>query len=228
MFDLKTLTEGSVLLFDKPQGWSSFDLVNKLGWAFKRKFKQRIKVGHAGTLDPQATGLLIICTGKATKRITEFQDLPKTYIGQMEMGAITPSYDMETPVSERFDISNLTDIDITQAALTMVGAQMQMPPAFSALKIDGERAYDIARRGEKPAIVARPVVVYSYNITHVALPLVDFEIVCSKGTYIRSLIHDLGNNLGNGAYMTQLRRTAIGDYKVDDAMDIIKLKEYFS
>ena len=212
------LQEGMVLLLDKPKGWSSFDVVNKMVWAMKRQFKVRIKVGHAGTLDPEATGLLILCTGKFTKRIDEFQGMEKIYTGTFIIGATTPSYDMETEPDAHFPIEHITEEYIKESAKAFTGVLQQFPPAFSAVKIKGERAYEIARRGEVPDIKAKEITVSEFNITDVRIPKIWFEINCSKGTYIRSLVHDLGSKMGCGAYLETLRRTKIGQYSVNDAI----------
>lgn len=212
------LREGMVLLIDKPKGWSSFDAVNKMTWAMRRKYRGKIKAGHAGTLDPEATGLLIICTGKATKRIEEFQGQAKVYTGSMIIGATTPSYDIETEPDAHYPIEGITPELIAQTAETFVGTTLQTPPAYSAVKINGERAYEIARRGEVPEIKAKEITVTQFKITDVRIPEVWFEITCSKGTYIRSLVNDMGKKMGCGAYMNSLRRTKIGDYSVDDAL----------
>ena len=212
------LQEGMVLLLDKPKGWSSFDVVNKMVWAMKRQFKVRIKVGHAGTLDPEATGLLILCTGKFTKRIDEFQGMEKIYTGTFIIGATTPSYDMETEPDAHFPIEHITEEYIKESAKAFTGVLQQFPPAFSAVKIKGERAYEIARRGEVPDIKAKEITVSEFNITDVRIPKIWFEINCSKGTYIRSLVHDLGSKMGCGAYLETLRRSKIGQYSVNDAI----------
>lgn len=212
------LQEGMVLLLDKPKGWSSFDVVNKMVWAMKRQFKVRIKVGHAGTLDPEATGLLILCTGKFTKKIDEFQGMEKIYTGTFIIGATTPSYDMETEPDNHLPFEHITEEYIKESAKAFTGVLQQFPPAFSAVKIKGERAYEIARRGEVPDIKAKEITVTEFNITDVRIPKVWFEINCSKGTYIRSLVHDLGQKMSCGAYLETLRRTKIGQYSVEDAI----------
>lgn len=218
------LEEGMVLLFDKPLDWTSFDVVNKVVWLLRKKYNKRIKVGHAGTLDPRATGLLILCFGKATKRIIEFQDMEKVYTGNFKVGETTPSYDSETAPDAFYPIDNVTEEVLKEAAKGLTGLQMQFPPAYSAVKIKGERAYDIARRGETPDIKAKEIFVNGFKITDVRLPQVWFEINCSKGTYIRSLVNDLGSKIGCGAWLETLRRTETGHYRVDDAMDT----EYFN
>ncbi|HEY3405434.1 MAG TPA: tRNA pseudouridine(55) synthase TruB [Ohtaekwangia sp.] len=207
--------EGRVLLINKPLRWTSFDVVNKLRYKLKIK-----KIGHAGTLDPLATGLLIICTGKFTKRIEEFMGFEKEYIGKFVLGQTTPSYDLETEVSEAKDISHLTTEMITQATKSLTGNIQQLPPAHSAIRIGGKRAYEFARKGQEVELKPREVEVREFEITSVQLPVVNFRISCSKGTYIRSIARDLGENLGVGAYLSELCRTRIGIYHLKDAITI--------
>ena len=212
---------GETLLVDKPLEWSSFDVVNKLRYQLKHKTGvKRFKVGHAGTLDPLASGLLIICCGKATKTIDSYMGMPKEYTGTIVLGASRPSYDMETEIDHTFDISSITEEDIRKAVQTFVGDIQQVPPLFSAKKIDGKRAYEYAREGVKIEMKSNAITIHSYEITRIELPEVDFKIQCSKGTYIRSLAHDLGVALNNGGYLKALRRTAIGDFKVTDALSV--------
>ncbi len=211
---------GQLLLIDKPMGWSSFQAVNKLKWALRKKFKlKKIKIGHAGTLDPLATGLLLICTGKFTKKINELQGQVKEYTGTITLGATTPSYDLETEIDEMFSIDAISEEMILAAATQLTGDIEQRPPIFSALKKDGKRLYEYAREGKEVQIKKRSVTVSEFEISKTLLPEVHFRIVCSKGTYIRSLAHDLGLLLNNGAYLSKLRRTKIGDYTVDIAID---------
>lgn len=217
------LEQGMVLLFDKPLDWTSFDVVNKVGWMMKRKFNKRIKVGHAGTLDPRATGLLILCTGKATKRIVEFQDMEKVYTGEFVIGKTTPSFDTETEPDAEYPTDGVTEQVIFDIAQTFIGVTMQFPPAYSAVKVKGERAYDIARRGEVPAIQAKEVNVRKFDVFKVDDTTYRFEITCSKGTYIRSLINDLGKKASCGAYLKILYRASIGHFKADNALEL----EYF-
>lgn len=212
--------EGELLLVNKPYKWTSFDVVGKLRNSFK---PLKLKVGHAGTLDPLATGLLIICTGKMTKQIDTFQAEEKEYTGTMILGATTPSYDMETEVDEKFDISNLTDRQIRNACEQFIGDIQQYPPAHSAIKVDGERLYEKARRGEQVELKLRNVTITAFEITRIALPEVDFKVVCSKGTYIRSLVNDFGRALGNGAYLSKLMRTRSGNFKLEDAWEVAEL-----
>ena len=208
---------GEVLLVDKPLRWTSFDVVRKVRNAIK---PLKVKVGHAGTLDPLATGLLVICTGKFTKRIDEFQAHEKTYTGTITLGATTPSYDLEQEIDQRFDVSGITDEQILETASSFVGEIEQIPPAHSAIKIDGERVYKKARRGETVIVKPRKVHIHEFEIVHIAMPNITFRIVCSKGTYIRSLAHDFGVAMRNGAHLSQLRRTRSGDFHVDDAWQL--------
>jgi tRNA pseudouridine55 synthase len=212
--------EGELLLVNKPYSWTSFDVVGKLRNSFK---PLKLKVGHAGTLDPLATGLLIICTGKMTKQIDTFQAEEKEYTGTMVLGATTPSYDMETEPDTKFDISHISDEQIKIATAPFLGDIQQYPPAHSAIKIDGERLYEKARRGEEVELRLRNVTIREFEITRIELPEIDFRIVCSKGTYIRSLVHDFGKALNNGAYLSRLRRTRSGNYNVADAWEVMEL-----
>ena len=206
---------GVVLLLDKPLTWSSFDVVRKL----KNLLRPR-KIGHAGTLDPLATGLLILCTGQLTKQIDQIQAQEKEYTGTFRLGQTTPSFDLETPVDAEAPYQHLTPAEIEAAAQTFVGEIQQTPPLFSAVKVNGERAYEVARRGGEAEIKAKTVDIKAFDITRVALPEIDFRIVCSKGTYVRSLARDLGAALGCGAHLTRLVRTRIGPYLLADAFTI--------
>ena len=206
---------GRVLLINKPYQWTSFDVVNKLRYRLKIK-----KIGHAGTLDPLATGLLIICTGKMTKRIEEFMGLEKEYTGKFILGKITPSHDLETAVTEEKDLSNLTEAQIHDATKALTGNIAQLPPMHSAIKVGGKRAYQFARKGQEIELKHREVEVKSFEITDIRLPEAGFRIVCSKGTYIRSIARDFGNALGVGAYLTELCRTRIGPFKLEDALSV--------
>jgi tRNA pseudouridine55 synthase len=218
--------EGAMLLIDKPKHWTSFDVVNKLRYSLKRKLGVRkIKVGHAGTLDPLATGLLIVCTGKWTKRIFEFQDMDKEYTGTMMLGGVTASYDAETDVVERFPIEHINTELIERAKQEFLGEIMQRPPVFSAIKVDGKPLYHYARSGKEITPELRPVRIDSFGITRFALPEIDFRVTCSKGTYMRSLVHDFGKALGSGAYLTALCRTRTGPYRLGDAWDLKALIE---
>jgi tRNA pseudouridine55 synthase len=212
---------GQILLIDKPLTWSSFQAVNKLRWHIKQRFKiKKIKVGHAGTLDPLATGLLIICTGKQTKEIHTYQGQIKEYTGVFTLGATTPSYDLETEIDQTFSTEHITEELLKETTKQFVGDIQQKPPIFSAIKKDGKRLYELARKGETTEIQARTVTVSKFEITGVNLPNVEFKIVCSKGTYIRSLAYDFGNALKSGAHLSALRRTKIGNFSVEDASSI--------
>jgi tRNA pseudouridine55 synthase len=211
--------EGQVLLIDKPLHWSSFQAVNKIKWSLKKHLGlKKIKVGHAGTLDPLASGLLIICTGKFTKRIMELQGMEKEYTGTFHVGATTPSYDLETEVNETFGTDHIDENLIMQTLPQFTGEIDQKPPVFSAIKKDGKRLYEHARKGEEVEIASRKVTIQEFEITRIALPEIDFRVVCSKGTYIRSLAYDFGAALQSGAHLTALRRTKIGKYSVDNAI----------
>lgn len=211
--------EGKVVLIDKPLTWSSFQAVNKVKWSLKKHLGlKKIKVGHAGTLDPLATGLLIVCTGKFTKRIMELQGMEKEYTGTFYLGATTPSYDLETEVNETFPTGHITEELIHQTLPQFIGEIDQKPPVFSAIKKDGKRLYEHARKGEEVEIAARKTTIHEFEITRIALPEVDFRVVCSKGTYIRSLAFDFGKALQSGAHLTALRRTKIGEFSVDNAI----------
>ena len=212
---LEDYKNGQVLLIDKPLNWTSFQVVNKLRWHIKQHFKiKNIKVGHAGTLDPLATGLLIICTGKFTKKIEEYQGQVKEYTGEITLGATTPSYDLETEINETFPIEHISELLIHETAKKFIGEIDQKPPIFSAIKKDGKRLYELARAGETTEIKARKITIDSFEITNINLPKVEFRVVCSKGTYIRSLAYDFGKALNSGGHLTALRRTKIGDFKV--------------
>jgi tRNA pseudouridine55 synthase len=210
-----TAVDSRVLLVNKPLTWTSFDVVNKLRYKLKMK-----KIGHAGTLDPLATGLLIICTGKMTKQIETFMGFEKEYTGKFIIGQTTPSFDLETLVSDPIDISHITPEDIHQAAATFVGTNQQLPPAHSAIRIGGKRAYQFARQGKEVELKPREIVISTFEITKIALPEISFRIVCSKGTYIRSIARDFGKALKTGAYLAALCRTRIGDFSLTDALEI--------
>ena len=213
--------EGQVILIDKPLEWTSFQVVNKVRWLIRKSFDiKKIKVGHAGTLDPLATGLLIICTGKLTKKIDTFQAQIKEYTGTFTLGATTPSYDLETEIDQTFDISQITLEKIYNATKQFIGEIQQKPPVFSALKKDGIRLYEFARNGEEVEIPFRTVTISEFEITNIELPKIDFRVVCSKGTYIRSLANDFGKALNNGAHLSALRRTKIGEFLVENSVSI--------
>ena len=211
---------GKALLIDKPLTWSSFQAVNKLKYILKRKYDlpKKFKIGHAGTLDPLATGLLIICTGKFTKIITEIQAQIKEYTGTIVLGATTPSYDLETEVDATFPTAHITEALILETINKFLGEIDQKPPVFSAIKKDGKRLYEHARAGEEVEIQSRKTTIYEFEITRIQLPEVDFRVQCSKGTYIRSLAYDFGLELQSGGHLSALRRTKIGDYSVENAI----------
>ncbi len=221
MFSESYFKEGAVLLIDKPLNWTSFQVVNKLRWAIRKAYNiKKIKVGHAGTLDPLATGLLIICTGKMTKQINTFQAQQKTYEGTFTIGSTTPSYDLETEIDNTFPTEYITPELLEQARVQFEGTIQQKPPIFSAIKKDGKRLYEIAREGKTTSIESREVTIESFKIDAGEFPLVDFEVLCSKGTYIRSLAHDFGIALNSGAHLSRLRRTKIGAFDVAKAQSI--------
>ncbi len=216
---------GEVLLIDKPYTWSSFQAVNKIKHALKQHpslivdgVKVKPKVGHAGTLDPLATGLLIVCTGKKTKTINDLMGMEKEYTGTFLLGATTPCYDLEKEVDQTFPTDHITIEAIKQAAIDLTGIQQQVPPIFSALLINGKRAYELARAGEEVEMKSREIEIKEFEITDVSMPTVSFRIVCSKGTYIRSIARDFGLILNSGAHLTKLCRTRIGDFKLEDAV----------
>lgn len=212
---------GQVLLVDKPLTWTSFQVVNKIRWHIKQRFNiKKIKVGHAGTLDPLATGLLIICTGKQTKEINTYQGQIKEYTGTITLGETTPSYDLETEVNETFATQHITEALLKETTQQFIGNIQQKPPIFSAIKKDGKRLYELARKGETTEIKSREITISEFEITNINLPKVDFRVVCSKGTYIRSLAYDFGNALNSGAHLSALRRTKIGNFSVDNAVSI--------
>lgn len=210
--------EDNVFVFDKPYKCTSFDLVAKVKWAMKHKFGKKLKVGHAGTLDPLATGVMIVCTGRYTKQIEQFQAREKEYTGTFTLGATTPSFDMEKPVDETFPTEHITEEMVRRAAAEFIGDQEQVPPQFSAIRIAGRRAFSYARQGEDVEITPRQINIAEFEITRCELPEVDFRIVCSKGTYIRSIARDFGLALDSGAYLSALRRTRVGDFRVEDAI----------
>ncbi|MBW1658128.1 MULTISPECIES: tRNA pseudouridine(55) synthase TruB [Flavobacterium] len=218
---------GQVLLIDKPLKWSSFQAVNKLKYLLINKvgLPKKFKIGHAGTLDPLATGLLLICTGKFTKRISELQGQAKEYTGTFYIGATTPSYDLETEIDQTFPTDHIDEALIHETVKQFLGEIDQKPPIFSAIKKDGVRLYEHARAGESIEIESRKTTIHEFEITRIALPEVDFRVVCSKGTYIRSLAYDFGKAMNSGSHLTVLRRTKIGDYDVKNAIDITLFEE---
>ena len=213
--------DGQVLLIDKPLEWTSFQVVNKLRWQLRQTFNlKKIKVGHAGTLDPLATGLLIICTGKMTKQINTFQEQIKAYTGTLKLGSTTPSYDLETEIDQRFTTDHITNNVIHETINEFRGEIDQFPPVFSALKKEGKRFYEFARAGEKVEINSRKVTIHNFEILNIKNKTVNFSVTCSKGTYIRSLAHDFGKALKSGAHLTGLRRTKIGSFSIENATSI--------
>jgi tRNA pseudouridine55 synthase len=219
--------EGEVLLVNKPLHWTSFDVVNKIRYALKRNYG-KLKVGHAGTLDPLATGLLIICTGRFTKRLDEYQAQEKEYTGTLLLGATTPSLDSETPIDATYPTDHITQDMVHAAASSFIGDIEQIPPIYSAIKVEGKVAHRAARSGQDIELKPRPVHIREFEITHIELPEVSFRVVCSKGTYIRSLVRDLGTTLQSGAYMTGLCRTRSGEYQVANAWELPALIEYIN
>jgi tRNA pseudouridine55 synthase len=221
---------GQVLLIDKPLKWSSFQAVNKLKYALINKvgLPKKFKIGHAGTLDPLASGLLIVCTGKFTKSISEIQGQAKEYTGTFFIGATTPSYDLETEVDAVFQTTHIDEALIHETVKQFIGEIDQKPPVFSAIKKDGKRLYEHARAGEEVVIESRKTTIYEFEITRIALPEIDFRVTCSKGTYIRSLAFDFGQALQSGAHLTALRRTKIGDYDVRNAIEVTLFEEQLS
>jgi len=213
---------GQIILIDKPLHWTSFQAVNKMKYALINKvgLPKKFKIGHAGTLDPLASGLLLVCTGKFTKRISELQGQAKEYTGTFYVGATTPSYDLETEINETFDTSHINEDLIHATIKSFLGEIDQKPPIFSAIKKDGIRLYEHARAGESVEIESRKITIHEFEITRIALPEVDFRVVCSKGTYIRSLAYDFGKAMKSGSHLIVLRRTKIGDYDVTNAMEV--------
>lgn len=210
---------GEILYFNKPLGWTSFQLVNKFRYKLSRKLRvKKIKVGHAGTLDPLATGVLILCTGKATKRIEEFQYQTKEYVATLKLGETTPSFDLETAVDGTYPTGHITRESVNQALASFVGTIQQVPPVFSACKVDGKRAYELARKGEEIDLKSKTLVIDELEVLEYALPVLKLRVVCSKGTYIRALARDIGRALGSGAHLLALERTRIGDVTLDRCM----------
>ncbi len=215
------LLEGLVLPFDKPFGWTSFNLVNKVRYQYCRQVGiKKLKVGHAGTLDPLATGLLILCTGKATRMITDIQKLPKEYIANITLGATTPSFDLETKIEKTFKISHINAELIEQKLKLFLGKIKQVPPLYSAKYVNGIRAYELAREGVIKDLEPSIIEIFKIEMVEYTAPVLTIKILCSKGTYIRSIARDLGNELNSGGYISALRRTAIGKYRIEDAIDI--------
>ena len=218
---LEKLKEGKIVLIDKPLDWTSFDAVNKIRWHIRRTHHlKKFKVGHAGTLDPKATGLLILCLGKETKNIELYQGQPKVYTGTIKLGVTTPSYDLETEETETFPTEHITPETIQSVCQQFIGEIDQIPPVFSALRQDGKRLYEMARKGKEVEVKSRKVFIEYLKITRIEMPFVDFEVKCSKGTYIRSLAYDFGKALDSGSYLVALRREKIGNFDVKNAFDI--------
>ena len=223
MYTVEDYLNGQIILIDKPLHWTSFQAVNKMKYALINKvgLPKKFKIGHAGTLDPLASGLLLVCTGKFTKRITELQGQAKEYTGTFYIGATTPSYDLETEIDQTFETSHINEALIHETVQQFLGEIDQKPPIFSAIKKDGIRLYEHARAGESVEIASRKTTIHEFEITRIALPEIDFRVVCSKVTYIRSLAYDFGKAMNSGSHLTALRRTKIGNYHVINAIDVI-------
>ena len=220
-FSRESFINGKLLLINKPINWTSFQVVNKIRWLIKSNYEiKKIKVGHAGTLDPLAQGLLIVCTGKLTKKIVEYQNKKKSYSGTFFIGATTPSFDLETEIDSTYSIKNIDKKKLIQTSKKFLGKSKQSPPIFSAIKLKGKKLYDYARKGENVKLEKREINIYKFEITNTNLPLVDFVIECSKGTYIRSIANDFGKELKSGAYLQNLVRNSIGNYNLKDALSI--------
>lgn len=221
--------KGKIIIIDKPIGWSSFDVVNKIRFKLRNiTGNHKIKVGHAGTLDPLASGVLVVCTGKATKLIDGFQDEDKIYSVGIRLGATTPSFDMETEVNNTYDISQITNDSINSVANSFIGINMQVPPKYSAIQINGKRAYEFARQGQEVNMIARQIEIKELEINNISLPEINFIVSCTKGTYIRSLADDFGKRLNNGAYLYYLRRIASGGFNISQAITMENLELYFN
>ena len=215
---------GTLLLVDKPTGWTSFDVVNKVRWAIRNRLGiKKIKVGHSGTLDPMATGLLLICTGKWTKKLHDLQGLSKQYAGTITLGGETASYDKESDVTKSYPVDHITPESVRDGMKSFEGDIDQLPPMFSAIKVDGKKLYELARKGKTIELKTRPVRIDQFEMTSCNLPDVEFSVDCGTGTYVRSLAHDLGHKLNSGGYLSSLRRTRVGDYQIDDAWDLNEL-----
>lgn len=214
-------SQGKVLLFNKPLYWTSFDLVNKVKHLLRHQLNlKKIKIGHAGTLDPLATGLIIICTGKETRNIEKYQALPKEYIARIRLGSTTPSFDLETDVDATFPYEHLKESDVVNVLSGFTGVQSQVPPDFSARFVNGTRAYKLARKGEQLELPPKEITVYEISLISWELPVIEIRVLCSKGTYIRSLARDIGLKLGSGAHLTGLVRTATGEYLLQNALSL--------
>ena len=219
--------KGEILAFDKPYGWTSFGLVAKVRWLICRKLGvKKLKVGHAGTLDPLATGVLLVCTGRATKRIEELQAHTKEYVATLRLGATTPSFDLEKPVDAEYPTEHITREMVEEVLVRFVGTIEQVPPVFSACKVNGNRAYDLARKGEEVELKAKTLVIDEMELLRCELPEIDIRVVCSKGTYIRALARDIGQALQSGAHLTALRRTRVGECRVEDCLQLEGFAEW--
>lgn len=218
---IEKFINGEVILIDKPLNWTSFQVVNKIRWIIKNTFGlKKIKVGHAGTLDPLASGLLILCTGKMTKQIEQFMGQEKEYVGTISLGATTPSYDLETEINQYFPTEHIDKELLENTLSKFTGTIDQKPPVFSALKKEGKRLYEFAREGLNIDVPSRKVIIRNFEITQIKFPEIDFKVNCSKGTYIRSLVHDYGKSINSGAYLSALRRTKIGEFSVENAIQM--------
>ena len=218
---------GEVLYFNKPLTWTSFDLVNKFRYKLSRKLKvKKIKVGHAGTLDPLATGVMIVCTGRATKRIDEFQYQTKEYVATLKLGETTPSFDLEKEIDAVYPTEHITREKVEEVLNSFVGTIQQIPPVFSACKVDGKRAYELARKGEEVELKSKTLVIDEMELLECNLPVIKIRVVCSKGTYIRALARDIGEALNSGAHLTALERTRVGDVRLEDCLDPMDFKEW--
>ena len=215
------IENGSIILVNKPYTWTSFQVVNKLKYHIKHKYGvKKFKIGHAGTLDPLATGLLIICIGKFTKRIEEFQAKEKEYTGVFRLGATTPCFDLEKPIDNEYPYIHITDDDILRVANSFIGEIDQTPPLFSAVKVEGKRAYELARENQEVELKSKKIIISEFEVKNINLPDVEFRIVCSKGTYIRSIARDFGLALNSGAHLIELERTRIGEFRIEDALNV--------
>lgn len=219
--------KGAVILVDKPYGFSSFKLVYEVKKAISRGKDKKLKIGHAGTLDPLATGLLILCTGAFTKQISQFQGLVKLYSGKMVLGASRPTYDLESEIDFNFETSHINVDMMEKTRQSLTGEQMMIPPIHSAIKVNGQRAYQLAREGKEVTLEAKPIVIHEFELETDHFPEIGFKVSCSKGTYIRSLVSEFGKRLQSGAYLSALKRDAIGDYKLEDAWNLNELKNLF-
>jgi tRNA pseudouridine55 synthase len=225
-FSLEDIAAGYTLCIDKPLEWTSFDVVNKLKYKFKRHLGKKFKIGHAGTLDPLATGLLIVCTGAKTKSIQFIQDAPKEYTGAFQIGATRPSFDRETEINESFQIDDITEEKINETAESFIGIQQQYPPIYSAIKQDGKPIYLKARKGIEVEVKSREIEIMEFDIDQITLPTISWRIACTKGTYIRSIASDFGKRMNNGAYLESLCRTKIGENHLNDAWNFQELLDY--